>query len=256
MRTALTAVAVAVAVAVAAGAVRAADDDQAKAKAVVEKAVAAAGWEKNGANVAQTWKDKGTFTLGEEKLEYTADWYFSGPDKYRFDLKGKFGGADMTLTAVANADKAWGKMNDESESFAGDKLEYTRNEVYKLWVYTLTPLLTEKGFTLKPVAGVKVDGNDTAGVEVGHKDRPTVTLYFDAKTHLLVKSVASVKNEFDGWKETTEETLFGGWKEGADKKKQPTKLTIVRGGKTLIESDQSGHKYHDKLEDKLFEPLK
>lgn len=252
MRTALAVVAVVLA----AGVARAADDDATKAKAVVEKAVAAAGWEKNGPNVVQTWTDKGALHLGGEKMEYAGEWWFVGPDKYRFEVKGNFGGQDVTIKAVVNGEKGWQALGDMAEPLADEKLEYTRGQVYLLWVYTLTPLLSEKGFTLKPIAGVKVDGAETEGVEVTHKDRPTVKLYFDAKTHLLAKAEATVKNEFDGWKEVTDEVVFGGWKAGADKKKQPTKLTVIRDGKTLLEGEQSGHEYHDKLDAKLFEPLK
>jgi hypothetical protein len=238
------------------GLARAADDDAAKAKAVVEKAVAAAGWEKNGPNVAQTWTDKGTLHLGGEKLEYTGEWWFVAPDRYRFEVKGNFGGQDLTIKAVVNGEKGWQAVGDTAEPLADEKLEYTRNQVYFLWVYTLTPLLSDKGFTLKPIAGVKVDGAETDGVEVTHKDRPAVKLYFDAKTHLLAKAETTVKNEFDGWKETTDEVTFGGWKEGEGKKKHPTRLTVTRGGSTLVEGEQSGHKYHDKLDAKLFEELK
>lgn len=238
------------------GVVRAADDDAAKAKAVVEKAVKAAGWEKNGANVSKTWTEKGALHLGSEKLEYTGEWWFSGPDKYRFQVKAKFGGMDLNITAVTNGDKAWESDGNQSREVADEKLEYTRNQVYFQWVYTLTPLLTEKGFTMKPVAGVKVDGNETTGVEVTHKDRPTVKLYFDAKTGLLAKSEMTVKNEFDGWKETTDEITFSEWKAGADKKKYPAKSTVTRGGTLLIETEAGEHKYVDKLEAKLFEELK
>lgn len=252
MRTALAVVIVVLA----AGVVRAAEGDSAKAKAVVEKAVAAAGWEKNGTNVSKSWTDKGALHFGEMKLDYTGEWWFSGPDKYRFQVKLNLGGSDVTITAVANGDKAWQSDGSQSEAITGDKLEYALNQLYFQWVYTLAPLLSEKGFNLKPIPGVKVGGAETDGVEVAHKDRPAVKLYFDAKTHLLVKAEMTVKNEFEGWKETTDEVVFGGWKEGEDKKKHPTKLTITRGGGTLIESEQSGHKYHDKLDAKLFEPLK
>lgn len=251
MRTAMALVAVVLA----AGVARAADDDAAKAKAVVEKAVAAAGWDKNGANAAQTWSDKGKLHLGGQAIDYTGEWWFSGPDKYRFEVKTKFGDADATFKVVVNGEKGWQAMDAQAEEMTAEKLEYTRDQVYFVWLYTLTPLLSEKGFTLKPIAGVKVDGAETNGVEATHKGRPTVKLYFDSKTHLLAKAEMTVKSEFDGWKETTDEVTFGGWKE-ADKKKHPTKMTITRGGSTLIETEQSGRKYHDKLDAKLFEELK
>ncbi len=252
MRTLLTVVLAVLAV----GVGRAADDDAAKAKAVVEKAVKAAGWEKHGANVSKTWTDKGGLHIGGQKLEYTGEWWFSGPDKYRFQAKLNFGGTDVTVTAVTNGDKAWQSDGNQTEAITGDKLEYTVAQVYFQWVYTLTPLLTEKGFTLKPIAGVKVDGNETTGVEVTHKDKPAVKLYFDAKTGLLAKAETTVKNEFDGWKETTDEVTFGGWKAGDDKKMYPSKTTVTRGGTLLIETEASNHKYVEKVEAKLFDELK
>jgi outer membrane lipoprotein-sorting protein len=252
MRTLLTVLTAVLAV----GAGRAADDDAAKAKAVVEKAVKAAGWETLGANVSKTWTDKGALHIGGQKLEYTGEWWFSGPDKYRFVAKLNFGGTDVSVTAVTNGDKAWQSDGNQTEAITGDKLEYTVQQVYSQWVYTLTPLLTEKGFTLKPVAGVKVDGAETTGVEVTHKGRPAVKLYFDAKTGLLAKAETTVKNEFDGWKETTDEVTFADWKAGEDKKKFPSKTTVTRGGTLLIETEASNHKFVEKLEAKLFDELK
>ncbi len=251
-----TTLAILTAAVVAVGVVRAADDDAAKAKAVVEKAVKAAGWEKHGASVSKTWADKGALHFGGQKLEYTGEWWLSGPDKYRFVVKADFGGTAVTITAVVNGDKAWQSDGSKAEAMPAEKAEYTRNQAYFQHVYTLAPLLSEKAFTLKPVVGVKSDGGETAGVEVSHKDRPTVKLYFDAKTGLLAKSEMTVKNEFEGWKETTDEVAFGEWKEGEDKKKYPTKMTVTRGGTLLIETEMSGHKHVDKLEAKLFDELK
>jgi outer membrane lipoprotein-sorting protein len=251
MRTLLTVLTAVLAV----GVVRA-DDDAAKAKATVEKAVKAAGWEKNGANVNKTWTDKGALHIGGQKLEYTGEWWFSGPDKYRMQAKLNFGGTDVSVTAVTNGDKAWESDGTMTRAVTDEKLEYTRHQVYFQRVYTLTPLLAEKGFTLKPINGVKVDKAETTGVEVTHKDRPAVKLYFDAKSGLLAKAEVTVKNEFDGWKDVTDEITFSEWKAGADKKLYPTKGTVTRGGTLLLETEQSEHKLTDKLDAKLFEELK
>lgn len=237
-------------------AVRAADDDQAKARAVVEKAVKAAGWEKDGPAVHQSWTDKGKFTAMGMTIDYTGKWWFSGPDKSRFEIKLSFGGTDMEFTSVVNGDKSWESAGDQVQEVSGEKLEYVRNQAYASWVYTLAPLLSDKGFTLKPSAGVKVDGAETDGVEVVMKGKPTITLYFDKKTGLPAKAAGTVKNEFDGWKEVTDETYFGDWKDGEGKRKVFGKLKVVRDGVTMIESEPAGLKVHDKLDAKLFEPLK
>ena len=228
-------------------------DDAADAKAVIEKAIKARGDKPGDKPLAQTWKDKGVFTAAGAKMNYTADWAFQGPDKYRFALAGEFGDVKLNMTVVVNGEKAWGKEGDKVEELTGEKLEQTRNEVYQLWVTSLTPLLTDKGFTLKNAKSKKVDGSErTAAVEVTRDKRPAVTLYFDKETGLLVKTYVTVKDEFQKWKEVPEEAFFSDYKD-KDGRKVFTKMRIVRDGKPLIESTLSDQKAAEKLDAKLFE---
>jgi hypothetical protein len=243
-------------VVLAVGTARAADDDAAKAKAVVEKAVKAIGADRDGPEVHQTWTDKGKFTAFGMTIDYTGRWWFSGPDKHRFEIKLNAGGMDLEVVSVTNGEKSWESAMGQTQEVTGEKLEYVRNQVYAYRVYSLTPLLADKGFTLKATAGVKVDGAETDGVEVTSKGRPAIALYFDKKTGLLVKASGTVKNEFEDWKEVKEEVYFGGWKPLAGGKRQvSTTMKVVRDGSTLIEAEEADQKFHDKLDAKLFEAL-
>ena len=233
------------------GAVR--GDDAADAKAVVEKAVKAAGWEKDGPNASQSWSDKGKFSALGMDADYTGKWWISGPDKMRFEIKVNVGGQEVEFTSVVNGDKSWESAMGQVQEVTGDKLEYVKNQVYAYRVYSLTPLLTDKGFALKTTAGVKVGDAETDGVEVTSKGRPAIKLYFDRKTGLPAKAAGKVKNEFDGWKEVEEEVYFSGWKGDDGKRKAFTKLKVVRAGSTMIDTVESDHKTHDKLDAKLFE---
>ena len=236
------------------GATAPADD---KAKAIVEKAVKAVGSEKDGPNVHQTWSDKGKFTAMGMTLDYTGKWWFSGPDKYRFEIKLNFGGSEIEFTSIVNGDKSWESAMGETREVTGEKLEYVKNQVYSYRVFSLNPLLTDKEFTLKAIPGEKVDGAETDGVEVTRKDHPALKLYFDRKTGLLAKAAGTVKNEFDGWNDATEESYFSGWKPLDGGKRQVfSKLKVVRNGATLIETEESDQKMHDKLDPKLFEEPK
>jgi hypothetical protein len=228
-----------------------------KARAIVEKAVKAVGSDKDGPDLHQSWTDKGKFTALGMTIDYTGKWWFSGPDKYRFEIKMSFGGMDAEFVNVANGGNSWESAMGETRELTDEKLEYVRNQVYAYRVYSLNPLLADKGFTLKAIVGEKVDGAETDGVEVLMKDRPTIKLYFDMKTGLLAKAAGTVKNEFDGWKDVAEESYFSGWKAiDGGKRKVSTKLKVVRGGATLIETEEAEQKFHDKLDAKLFEPLK
>lgn len=227
-------------------------DDAADAKAIVEKAIKATGLKTDGKHNALTWKDKGTFSGGGLKLNYTADWAFQGPDKYRFVLTGEFGDAKFTLTVVANGDKTWGSDGEKVEEFTKEKAEYTKNQVYQMWVTSLVPLVTDKGFTLATAKGKDVGGKPTAAVKVTRDKKPAITLYFDKTSGLLVKCETMVKDEFQAWKEVPDEVYLEDYKE-KDGVKFFNKLRIVRDGKPFIESVLSDQKITDKLDPKLFE---
>lgn len=247
MRSALAAVA---ALSALAPALRA--DDAADAKALVEKAIKARGDKPDAKHAATTWKEAGKFTGGGFALPYTADWAFQAPDKYRFALVGTLGEIKINITVVVAGDKAWETDGDKTREITGEKLDYVRGEVYQLWVLSLSPLVTEKGFTLATAKGKDVAGKPTTAVKVTRDKHRAITLYFDKDSGLLVKSETIVKDEFQKWKEVQDEGYYSDYKEAGGKQRF-TKFKIVRDGKTLIESTMSDAKDAEKLDAKLFE---
>jgi outer membrane lipoprotein-sorting protein len=233
--------------------VRAAEDDHAKAKAVVEKAIKAAGWDKDSATALRTWKDTGKFTGGGMSAPFTGEYAFAAPDKYRFTVKLEFNGQKIELTVIANGDKVQESALGMTRLATDEKLEYVLGQVYQMWVQSLVPLVSDKEFHLKPLPEIKIGDATATGVEVTRKGKPTVKLYFDTKTGLLAKAERTVKNEFDGWKETTSEGYVSGWKDGEGGRKVFSKLRVDTGGKTLMESELSDYKVTDKIDPKLFE---
>src|SRR5205814_3786282 len=88
-------------------AVRAGDDADA-AKAIVAKAVKAAGLDKDADKLyAETWKDKGAINLMGQKLDYTANWTYQAPDKYRFELKMEIMGQKIDVIQATDGVKAF-----------------------------------------------------------------------------------------------------------------------------------------------------
>lgn len=226
-------------------------DDAADAKAIVERAIKARGDKPDSKLTAMTWKDKGKFHGFGMPIPYTADWAFQAPDKYRFVFVGEVGDAKFSMTVVVNGEKAWAAEGKKVEELTGEKLEQTRNEAYQLWVTSLTPLLTDKGFQLAPAKGKDVNGKPTSAVKVTREKKPPITLYFDA-SGLLVKREVVVKDELQKWKEVLEEAYLSDYKE-VDGMKLFTALKVVRDGKPMIEATISDVKWVEKLDPKLFE---
>jgi hypothetical protein len=227
-------------------------DDAADAKAIIEKAIKAKGGKPQDKPVAETWKDKGKFKGGDFEMQFTGEWAFQGPDKYRFKVNGDFMGMKIDFLVVVNGEKGWASGFGQSEELTGEKLEHTISEVHLLNVLSLSPLLKEKEFKLSVEGDKKVSGKDTKVVKVSREKRPAVTLYFDKESGLLAKSDMMVKEEFQGWKEVLEEGYYEDYKDVGGRKVF-TKMRIVRDGKTMIEGTLSDQKVHDKLDPKLFE---
>jgi hypothetical protein len=134
----------------------------------------------------------------------------------------------------------------------GEKLEYFLEQTYAMNVTSLLPLLADKEFKLATGGEKDVNGKKAAAVTVTRDKKPTITLYFDKVSGLLVKSESKVKDEFQGWKEVSEENFYDDYKDVAGRK-YFTKMKVVRDGKPMIESSVSDQKTAEKLDAKLFE---
>jgi len=227
-------------------------DDAADARAIVEKAVKALGHKPGDKLEAISWKDNGKFSGGGMAMPYTGDFAFQWPDKYRFAVSADLEGMKLTFMSIANGDKAWESALGMTQEMTGEKHEYFMNQVYNLGVTSLLPLLRDKEFKLATGGEKEVNGKKTVLVTVTRDKKPAVTLYFDKTTGLLAKSETKVKDQFQDWKEVTEEVYFSDYKD-VNGKKHFGKMKIVRDGKTMIESTISDQKTADKLDAKLFE---
>jgi hypothetical protein len=76
-------------------------------------------------------------------------------------------------------------------------------------------------------------------------------MWFDVTTGLLAKSETRVKDEFQGWKEVTDETFLSDYAE-VNGAMAFLKMRVVRDGKPLLESKMSEQKRHESLDPKLF----
>jgi hypothetical protein len=226
--------------------------DEAAAKAVVEKAVKAAGWDKDPDRPNFTWKSAGKMTAGGLEIPFSGSWWVRTPDAYRFEVAIEFMGQKTKLTFVVDGDKVWESALDMTRDVGGEKKEYGKGQAYQFWVHSLTPLVRDKGFKLDTVPDKDVGGKPAAGVKVERDGKPAMTLYFDKATGLLAKSEVKVKDEFQGWKDVLDEIYFDDWKDAAGRK-HFGKFRVVRDGKPLMEVTTSDNAMPAKLDPKLFE---
>ena len=231
-------------------------DDDADAKAVVEKAVKARGGADNLAKYkADVLKIKGAVHVSGLDIDFTGEISFQQPDKSRAVIEGTVMGTNFKSTRVVNGDKGWiddllggtQSMRDMSkEELAEERESQNANSIARLAV------LTDKAYTVSTVGESKVGDKEAVGILVKRKGYRDVSLFFDKKTHLLLKSETRVKDpQGGGDTEFTQEAFYDDYKKVGDLQ-VAHKLTIKRDGKAFLESETTEFKPEEKLDDGLF----
>lgn len=226
---------------------RAADD----AKAIVDKAIAAMGGEaKFSAAKGFTWKTKGTLRFGDNENSFNAEATLAGLDRYRSEFGGNFNGNEFKVVVVLNGDHAWRKFGDNAMEITGEELANEKRTVYLQTIPAglLLPLKS-KDFQLEAAGDEKVGDAEASVIKVTGPDKKDFKLYFDKKTNLPVKTVATVRG-FDG-QEFTQETIYSKFKDFGGIKKA-TKHEVKRDGNTFLEAEITEFTALDQVDPETF----
>jgi hypothetical protein len=114
-----------------------------------------------------------------------------------------------------------------------ERLKELREDGYAKWLTTLLPLKKDSAFRLEPLSGV-------AGVKVSRAGHADVKLYFDEKSHLLVKMERQAG-----------ETTYSAYRD-FDGVKRPTRVVQTVGGKKFLEVTEVSYKFPRKVEEATF----
>jgi hypothetical protein len=233
-----------------AGLVRA--DGEADARTVIDKAIKAhGGAEKRGKLKASSFKMKGKYYgMNPDGVDYTGEWSIQAPDKLRMEITVEVMGQTFKILRVVNGNKGWTRMMDATQEMDKDALEEAKEELYAGRVTNLVDL-KDKGFTLAPLGEVKVGKQDAVGLRVSHKGHRDINLFFDKKTHLLLKSERRAKDLMGGGEFTAEE-FFDDYKEVGGIQ-HAHKIKILRDGKKFVDGETTEFKPQEKLDDSAFE---
>lgn len=234
----------------AASAVRA--DEQADLKALVDKAIKAAGGEEKLKKFGgMTLKGRGTVFADNQEIQFSVDGAAQGLDRFRLDMEATVAGNAIKVLAVFQVDKVWAKVNERVEQAPEEVGVWMKCETYALRLaQTLLPL-KDTACKLTPMGEVAVGGRPAVGVKAAAKDRPEVNLFFDKETGLLVRMDLQVK-DMPGMPEVTHEFLFSEPKELSGLK-HFSKMVLNRDGKKLMEVELTELNAADKLDANLFE---
>jgi hypothetical protein len=219
-------------------------DDQADARAIVAKAIRAAGGEEKLSRYqGQTWKEQATYIGRGDPEHYEATYAAQWPDKLKVAIASQF-------TLVLNGEKGWMKTDGKKRDMSKQELEEHGEGTYAVWLMSLLPL-RESAFELTALGQQQVGDRAAAGVRVRRHGHGDVSLYFDQETGLLLRCDTRYKDARTG-SEIDQEMTFSAYRDqDGSGVKSPTKVSIRRNGKQVVEADME-FKHVERLDERLF----
>jgi hypothetical protein len=220
--------------------------DERAAKAILDKAVKAAGGEERLSKIkAFTVKGKGTIVIDGDDIPFTYQTMARGIEQYRSTYEGMAGGEKFTGATVIDGDKGWRKQNDQVEKLDGKELENEKRNAYLDVVPVLLTLLKGKGFQLDSAEEDKA----TTGIRAKGPDGKAFTIRFDKESGLPARLSGEVVAE-DG-DEFTEEVTFEDYREFGGIK-VATRSSIKKDGERYIEIEEMEFKALDEVKPDTF----
>jgi hypothetical protein len=224
-------------------------DDQAEVKALLDKAIKAAGGEEKLTKFkAGTSKLKGKLHAMGQAIEIAGEYALQLPDRLRVEIDFEIMGMKFKSVQIFNGDKGWISVNGMTMEIDKDMVAEGQEGLHALAVTQLVPL-KDKAYKLTLLGESKLGDRTVVGVQVARKGQRDVNLFFDKEKYLLLKSEHRTK-DMNG-AEVNQETVYGDYKV-ADGMAYPTKLTIKQDGKDFLEAEITEYKPAEKLDDSLF----
>jgi len=227
--------------------------DDKDVRALLDEAIKAHGGAKKLEKYrAATMELKGKVTVMNQKVDFTGESSMQLPDRTRSELSVEIMGMTLKVIEVLNKDKGWISVDGKTMALTKEIMAEAREQMHAGTVAgQLTPLKNQE-YKLSPLGEAKVGGRDAVGIRVERKGYRDLSLFFDKKSHLLVKSERRAKDLAGGDdKEFTEETFYKDYKK-VDGVQVPHRVVQKRDGKDYLEAEVSGVKIVEKLDDNTF----
>jgi hypothetical protein len=184
---------------------------------------------------------------GEGKITWEES--FELPRRYRRLINGKFQDQPVRMEYAITKGAGWIKQGDgPARDFKGEALPLSRS--WNAMLATL-PWFLGADVKLSPGGKVKVGEEEAVSIKVSSKEDGDSTLYFSAKTGLLLKAKRVMQNPLTGM-EADGEVVFGDYKEVSGVQ-YPHRVTSYVGGKKVMELQIKKIEFLKTLDDRLFD---
>ena len=219
-------------------------------RALVERAIRAMGGEEQlKKHPAGRYKAKGKIDIMGAQRDFTQDFAFQAPDKFRSQVEMELMDMQFTIVSVFDGQKGAILLNGKKLPLPEGTLETLKEGGTLIQVGRLLPL-KEKAYELSALGEAQVHGKPAVGLRAVKKGQPDVNLYFDKKTDLLVKMEYRTRDPLTA-QELTEERLLSDY-QTKDGVPAPRKVEINRDGKRFLEAEVTETQKLERIDDSEF----
>lgn len=194
---------------------------------------------------------KGSMSFMEMDLDFTMELFTQLPDKAKAIIKLSIGGQEIVVTQVFNGDKGWTNAAGQTKEAEKEELAEHKAMQHVEKVTNLFDIKKDKEMKLSSLGEVKINDSPAIGVRVTKKDQRDVNLYFDKKTHLLVKAEYRAMDPFTK-QDVNQEKFFTEYKELAPGYKLASKQHVKNEGKRFMDLEFTEFRPLERLEDNIF----
>lgn len=225
--------------------------DTPDAKAILRKAIEAHGGEKVLNKFrGSISKLKGTMEILNLTANITGTSSFQKPDKMKNVMTIEIMDKTIELTQVFDGKKFWISTMGKTQEITDEKLLKEVRESLQVEGADSLVAILEKPYELNVIGDAKVKGKEAIGVRVSKKGQRDFSLYFDKKTHLVVKTEMRAYDAMSG-QEITQEKYIVGYQEKAGMK-VAKRVEIQKDGKAFMDIEIIDVQVVEKLDDATF----
>jgi hypothetical protein len=244
------ALAVCATLAITAGWTRAQEQEN-EQRAFIRKAIEAHGGEaalkKYPASIT---KFKGMIEVMGMMHEITGETSVARPDRLKVDSMMTFNNMPFQFIQVLNGKKLWISLLGKTQEVKDEKIINQARDTLAVEGGSGFLNLLDKAYELNSLGDVKVKDKAAVGIRVSRKGAQDISLFFDKKTNLLIKTEMRSIDAMSGG-EFTQEKFFEDYKDVSGVK-TPGRLIIHKDGNLFMNLELTETQHLEKLDDTNF----
>jgi hypothetical protein len=205
------------------------------AENILNQAIKAQGDEKVAQSLqTSTATAKGTVSLGGMVMDFSIQTWLQLPEKSKNIIAISAGGTNIEITEVFTGKAGWASVMGMTNPLDDEQIKDHKDKLYLDSISNLVAIKNDKEIKIKSLGAAKVGDNAVVGIEVTKKDQRDIKLYFDAKTHLLLKTAYTARNPVTK-DEVKAESLYSDHKEIVPGMKMAAKCVVNYDGEKFLE---------------------